>query len=65
LDQASSIKDIKEWTDPLAAIVLWSFDLAYVSPGSPAEENFYYKLNKVRTSAIRPKLMDLFAGSRQ
>jgi hypothetical protein len=42
--QASEIKDIKDWRDPLAAIVMYTFDLG---PPHKADENFYYRLNKV------------------
>jgi hypothetical protein len=45
--QASEIKDIKDWRDPLAAIVMYTFDLAMLSPAHAADENFYYRLNKV------------------
>jgi hypothetical protein len=32
---------------PLAAIVLYSFDLSLLDPTAPRENNFYFRLNKV------------------
>jgi hypothetical protein len=47
--QASEIKNIGDWGDPLAAIVLYTFDLNMLSPKAAhaAEENFYFRLNNV------------------
>jgi hypothetical protein len=45
--QASQIKDTKMWSNLLAAIVLYTFDLSILFKGYAAEENFYFRLNKV------------------
>jgi hypothetical protein len=46
--QSSSIKDLHQWSDPLAAIVMYTFDLSMLSKDLEQEKNFYFRLNKVR-----------------
>jgi hypothetical protein len=50
--QSSSLKDLHQWSDPLAAIVMYTFDLSMLSKGLEQEKNFYFRLNKV--SKITP-----------
>jgi hypothetical protein len=45
--QNSSLKDLHQWSDPLAAIVMYTFDLSMLSNGLEQEKKFYFRLNKV------------------
>jgi hypothetical protein len=45
--QSSPLKDLHQWSDPLAAIVMYTFDLSMLSKGLEQEKNFYFRLNKV------------------
>ena len=45
--QSSSVKDLDQWAAPLAAIVMYTFDLSILSKNLEAEKNFYFRLNKV------------------
>jgi hypothetical protein len=45
--QATKLSDLDQWRDPLAAIVLYTFDLSILFPLTSPEENFYFSLNKV------------------
>lgn len=56
LAQASEIKDIGEWKDPLAAIIMYTFDLSILSAANMQEDNFYFKLNKVKAAKIKLRL---------
>jgi hypothetical protein len=50
--QASKISDLDQWRDPLAAIVLYTFDLSILSPHTNPEQNFYFGLNKVQQGSF-------------
>jgi hypothetical protein len=50
--QSSSLKDMHQWSDPLAAIVMYTFDLSMLSKGLEQEKNFYFRLNKVRNMTL-------------
>ena len=41
------MKDLNEWSLPLAAIIMYTFDLSLLSTNEDADKNFYFKLNKV------------------
>jgi hypothetical protein len=45
--QSSSLTDLLQWADPLAAIVMYTFDLSMLSKGLDQDKNFYFRLNKV------------------
>jgi hypothetical protein len=45
--QATKVSDLDQWRDPIAAIVLYTFDLSILVPLASPEENFYFRLNKV------------------
>jgi hypothetical protein len=45
--QATKLSDLDQWRDPLAAIVLYTFDLSILFPHTNPAENFYFSLNKV------------------
>jgi hypothetical protein len=46
--QATKLSDLDQWRDPLAAIVLYTFDLSILFPRTNPEQNFYFSLNKVQ-----------------
>jgi hypothetical protein len=50
--QATKLSDLDQWQDPLAAIVLYTFDLSILFPGTKPEENFYFSLNKVPAGSV-------------
>ena len=45
--QASTLNDLNEWGKPLAAIVMYTFDLCLISSSTDADQNCYFQLNKV------------------
>lgn len=66
---ASGLSDLAEWPGPLAAIVMYTFDLSLVDITAPPQGNFYHCLNgalrrrdPVALSACRPFLWYLMRG---
>jgi hypothetical protein len=51
--QATKLSDLDQWHDPLAAIVLYTFDLSILFPWTKPEENFYFSLNKVPAGSFQ------------
>jgi hypothetical protein len=50
--QATKLSDLNQWRDPLAAIVLYTFDLSILFPHTSPEINFYFSLNKVKPESF-------------
>jgi hypothetical protein len=50
--QATKLSDLDQWRDPLAAIVLYTFDLSILLPHANPELNFYFSLNKVQPESF-------------
>ncbi len=66
---ASGLPDLAEWPGPLAALVMYTFDLSLVDMSAAHEGNFYHRLNgalrrrdPVALSACRPYLWYLMRG---
>jgi hypothetical protein len=50
--QATKLSDLDQWRDPLAAIVLYTFDLSILFLLPNPEQNFYFSLNKVKPGSF-------------
>ena len=47
--QASAL-EVGQWPRPLSSIVMYTFDLSLVAPGTSPQDNFYFRLNKANIS---------------
>ena len=47
--QASAL-EVGQWPRPLSSIVMYTFDLSLVAPGTSPQDNFYFRLNKANLS---------------
>jgi hypothetical protein len=43
---------MQQWVAPLAAIVMYTFDLSILSKDFAQEKNFYFRLNKVSQNVL-------------